>query len=615
MPREHVRRRPLIASLVLRCWVLIWALAGLGLALAAEAQAGQGGKPAQQRPGRQHLVYFADTPNELNVYRVFGARDGKTLMLIGGIQGDEPGGFLSADLYADIALQQGNLIVVPRANFYSIMLGQRGPDGDMNRQFGDPVTAARHKQIVTVLKELMAESDLLLNLHDGSGFFRPRWESPQANPRRFGQSIIADTDRYRLPDGRVLELEQLAQRVLAKVNEQIDDHRYRILFNNHRTADQDSPNKEQRLSATFYALTRLHIPAFGVETSKSLPSEAMKIRHHNLVINAFMSELGIVPENPASTLPPPELKYLVVQVNDHQPVVVAAGAQLSVAPGDRIMVQHIEANYERGLTCDVQGVGGINDLRQRLVIRQPTTIVVRKDNQRIGDIRLQVAEGANLASLRTKLMYFMVEVEGGRQLVAAGERLRLVRGDALVLVDVLSNLANQADVQVNFKGYVPAGAGNQGEDRGHVIDTAKDLMERYSACPAGAPPETHCYRVVASRGGRELGSILVEVAPARLDYLVLRHQDGHKLVYHNGETVRVRARERLELMDLKSNVRAGDGLTLALEGRGRLTPLPGGLIDASAEPLRGLMGRGEGARLVVMRDRQAIGHVRLTVGE
>ncbi|MFH1058349.1 MAG: M14/M99 family metallopeptidase [Pseudomonadota bacterium] len=615
MPMQNRQRWVFPAKHMLFGWLLL-ALAGLALAAPAGAAGAAGKAPAaQQRPGRQHLVYFADTPSELNVYRVFGAKDGKTLMLIGGIQGDEPGGFLSADLYADIALQQGNLIVVPRANFYSIMLNNRGPDGDMNRQFGEPVTADRHKQIVAVLKDLMAESDLLLNLHDGSGFFRPRWESSQANPRRYGQSVIADTDRYHLPDGRVLELEQMAQRVLAKVNQAIDDQRYRILFNNHRTADKDSPNKEQRLSATFYALTRLKIPSFGVETSKSLPSEAMKIRHHNLVINAFMDELGIVPENPASTLPPPEFKYLVVQVNDQQPVVVAAGAQFSVAPGDRIMIQHIEANYERGLTCDVQGVGGINDLRQRLVIRQPSTIVVRKDNHRIGEIRLQVAEGASLASLRTKLMYFMVEVEGSRQLVAAGEKLRLVRGDRLMLVNVLSNLANQADVQVNFKGYVPAGAGNQGEDRGHAIDTANDLMERYSSCPSGEPPGVECYRVIASRSGRELGAILVEVAPARLDYLVLRHQDGHKLVYHNGETVRVRARERLELMDLKSNVRAEGGLSLALEGRGALLPLPGGLIDTSAEPFRGLMGRGGGARLVVMRDRQAIGHVRLTVGE
>ena len=40
------------------------------------------------------------------------------MLIIGGIQGDEPGGFLSADSYADIKLDKGNLIVIPRTNFY-----------------------------------------------------------------------------------------------------------------------------------------------------------------------------------------------------------------------------------------------------------------------------------------------------------------------------------------------------------------------------------------------------------------------------------------------------------------------------------------------------------------
>ncbi len=36
-------------------------------------------------------------------------------MLNGGIEGNEPGGFLSADLYADISQFKGNPSVVPRA--------------------------------------------------------------------------------------------------------------------------------------------------------------------------------------------------------------------------------------------------------------------------------------------------------------------------------------------------------------------------------------------------------------------------------------------------------------------------------------------------------------------
>jgi predicted deacylase len=56
---------------------------------------------------------------------IYGKEPGKTLKLIGGSQGNEPGGFLSAYLYADMSLLRGNLIVVPRANFYSILLNHR----------------------------------------------------------------------------------------------------------------------------------------------------------------------------------------------------------------------------------------------------------------------------------------------------------------------------------------------------------------------------------------------------------------------------------------------------------------------------------------------------------
>lgn len=336
--------RRLIAFVLTACW----AAASISAPWSALAQS-----PAQpKRPGRQHIVYFANTQNELHVYRVYGAKDGKTLMLIGGIQGDEPGGFLSADLFADISIAKGNLIVVPRANFYSIIMNHRGPDGDMNRQFGDPITVRRHRQIIEVLKELMAQSDLLLNLHDGSGFYRTRWENALKNPMRYGQSLIADTDVYKKPDGSRLNLKVMAERVLKKVNTGIEEPKYHLLFNNHRTGSIDSRHKEQRLSATFYALTRCHIPAFGVETSKSLPSESMKVRHHNLVINAFMNDLGIVPESPGTDLAKPALKFLVISVNNRlPPVTVGKGGTLSVQAGDRVNVLHVEANYERGLTC------------------------------------------------------------------------------------------------------------------------------------------------------------------------------------------------------------------------------------------------------------------------
>jgi len=54
--------------------------------------------PASATAQRKHLVYFPNTVYELNVYKIYGKQSGKIPMLIGGIQGNKPGGFLSADL-------------------------------------------------------------------------------------------------------------------------------------------------------------------------------------------------------------------------------------------------------------------------------------------------------------------------------------------------------------------------------------------------------------------------------------------------------------------------------------------------------------------------------------
>jgi len=67
-------------------------------------------------------------------------------MVIGGIQGDEPGGYLT---------------------------------GDINRKFGDKDKDHKNleQEIVSILKGLIDESDCLLNLHEGSGWYNPEWKN------------------------------------------------------------------------------------------------------------------------------------------------------------------------------------------------------------------------------------------------------------------------------------------------------------------------------------------------------------------------------------------------------------------------------------------------------
>jgi len=274
--------------------------------------------PSTARAKREHLVYFPNTAYELNIYKSYGKQTGKTLMLIGGIQGNEPGGFLSADLYADMRLEKGNLIVVPRANFYSIILNHRGPHGDMNRKFTPEDTEdSTEDKIVTILKKLISESDYVLNLHDGTGYYYPKYISKWRNPRRFGQSIIADCEDYRVPGSeKVLRLGEMARKVIDEINPQIAHNLHKFHFMNTRTGESGSAHQEQRKSATYYALTKHHIPSFGVETSKFLPSTDLKVRYHNLIINTFMKHFNIVRESPGLNLDPPRTE---IPGGRHQP--------------------------------------------------------------------------------------------------------------------------------------------------------------------------------------------------------------------------------------------------------------------------------------------------------
>lgn len=516
----------------------------------------------------EHEVYFPDTAYELNIYRIYGQKPGKTLMLIGGIQGNEPGGFLSADLYADMSLEQGNLIVVPRANFYSIIMNDRGTNGDMNRKFThEDIDLSMEDKIVNILKKLMSESDYLLNLHDGSGFYYPEYIDELRNPKRYGQSVIADCAEFIVPgrDEKIV-LEEMAQDVIEEVNQYISNDLYKFHFMNTRTADDDSPHKEQRKSATYYAMNVLHIPAFGVETSKALPSTDLKVWFHNLIINAFMKRFNIIPQSPGLALDNPVLKYLVVSVNGETPIVINKNEHLDLNEGDSINISHIEANYDRGLSLDILDYGDINDYRKDFKIFKDTEIIVRRDNNTFGEIPVRILKQSSLSGKEKKssasdsVDSFIVEAMGRRLLLAKGETLEVVKGDKLKIADILPD--NLSGVQVNFKGFVGDKSTNSGEDRGHEVDTANDLMQRYSIDKNG---ET--YPVIASRGGNVLGSFNIRLLAPRLDYLSLRiNNEGHVMLGPD-DSVTFSADDNIRVEEIATNLYNNSEISLSINGK------------------------------------------------
>ncbi len=451
-----------------------------------------------------HEVFFQGTDHRLDVYRINGEEPGPTLMIMGGIQGDEPGGYLAADLYADMSLKRGNLIVVPRANLYSIMMNKRAPNGDMNRKFAEAHPFDPDSEVVKKIKEFMDEADYFLNLHDGSGFYHPDYIDHVRNPKRFGQCIITDTDRYLAPGGETYDLQGMSERVIAQVNTAIHEKGYHFHYNNHRTSATDSIHKEQRKSATYYMLTRLHKPAFASETSKSIRDFRDRVVFQTMVVNAFMKEFGIVPAQPSIYIEPPKMEYALISLNNGPPIAVRDQEQLVINQGDTVRVTDIKSNYRRGAVADIKRYGNINDTGRELAITESTTIEIRKDMFPCGQVFVEV-----MPPIRNT--WLLVEANGVCYALEPEESLSVEKGSVLVIKELIYRGSTNHGFVVNFKGFVSNWNDNTGEDRGHEIHTGR-LLGRYAE-PAGAG--TDRYRISAMRHYTPVVNFYVDLKASR----------------------------------------------------------------------------------------------------
>lgn len=231
---------------------------------------------------------MAFTSLDFNVFRLGSGPN--AALVIGGIQGDEPGGFSAATLLATrYEIKKGSLWVVPNLNFPSIIKRSRGVYGDMNRKFASLPETDPEYATVCRIKELIDHPDvgLVLNLHDGSGYYRPVHEDRLKNPARWGQSIIIDQEK--LPDGLFMaDLATRAENVALKANGRLLKDIERIHVHNTRTMEGDH---EMEKSLSYYAV-RKNKAAFGLEASKEL-GVAGRAFYHLLMIEEFLKMAGL----------------------------------------------------------------------------------------------------------------------------------------------------------------------------------------------------------------------------------------------------------------------------------------------------------------------------------
>ncbi len=212
------------------------------------------------------------------------------VLVVGGIQGDEPGGFSAATLLATrYEFGRGTLRVVPNLNFPSIIKRSRGLYGDMNRKFARLDDKDPEYATVRRIQDLITAPDvgLVLNLHDGSGFYRPVYEDKLKNPARWGQSIIIDQEK--MESGIFMgDLASEADKVARQVNGKLVKPFHAVHIHNTKTADGD---REMEKSLSWFAV-RHNKAAFGLEASKEF-SVPMRTYYHLLMVEAFLSMAGL----------------------------------------------------------------------------------------------------------------------------------------------------------------------------------------------------------------------------------------------------------------------------------------------------------------------------------
>ncbi len=234
------------------------------------------------------FLFASNTP--FDIYKKETNPQQHTLLIIGGIHGDEPGGYFApAVLEKYYKIKSGNLWIIPNLNTDSILANNRGIYGDMNRKFN--VIEKNDNDLLTInrIKEIILEKrvDLILNLHDGFGFYRDIYEDANFNPNAWGQATIIDQEKI---DKKFGNLGEIANQVNKNVNNEglyKDFHTFGV--KNTQTKEKD---EQMQQSLTYFAVTH-NKPAFAIETSKNITELTHKVIYQLKAMEEFMKIMNI----------------------------------------------------------------------------------------------------------------------------------------------------------------------------------------------------------------------------------------------------------------------------------------------------------------------------------
>ncbi len=136
------------------------------------------------------------------LYIIDSGKAGPTVMIVGGVHGNEPAGYTAAAKVKDFNIKKGKLLVLPQANKRAVAAGKRSMGGaDLNRDFprskSDSADNTLSKAIFSVVKKY--DPDWLMDMHEGANYQKLTSSSsvgqsliyyPDSQTRVVGQKIV-----------------------------------------------------------------------------------------------------------------------------------------------------------------------------------------------------------------------------------------------------------------------------------------------------------------------------------------------------------------------------------------------------------------------------------------
>jgi len=140
------------------------------------------------------LIYiFCDNCNQIEEFTFTGAERGPNILIVGGTHGDEPSGSEALHNLKDniengnVVIKRGTLTVVPDVNPCGLKFGIRWNPGnilnpDINRAYPSIQGENGKCHISQKIKEIVDNSDFVLDLHEGYDFYHN-------HPKSIGSTI------------------------------------------------------------------------------------------------------------------------------------------------------------------------------------------------------------------------------------------------------------------------------------------------------------------------------------------------------------------------------------------------------------------------------------------